>query len=76
MLLGEWLERHQRRLPGLAGALGRARKAFARMDLLSLEQLCAYTPAELLRVPWLGPVTVAVLEELLAEDGLRLRDRR
>jgi hypothetical protein len=76
MPLADWLERHQRRLPGLAGAIGRARKAFSRMDLRSLEQLCAYSSAELLRVPWIGPGTVAVLEELLAEDGLRLRDRR
>lgn len=76
MLLREWLERHQRLKPGLAGALGRARKGFARASILSLDQLCAFTPAELLRMPWIGPVTIAALEDALAEDGLRLRDGR
>jgi hypothetical protein len=76
MLLREWLERHQRAKPGLGRFFGRARKAFARMDLRSLDQLCAYSSAELLRVSWIGPATIAVLEDALAEDGLRLKDSR
>jgi hypothetical protein len=75
-MLREWLERHQRRNPGLASLLVRAGNALAKHRVRSLEQLCASSQTDLLRCWRIGPGTVAVLEDLLAEDGLRLRDER
>jgi DNA-directed RNA polymerase alpha subunit len=76
MLLGEWLERHQRLKPGLASLLVRAGNALAKQHVRSLDQLCACSQIDLLRIWRIGPATVAVLEDALAEDGLRLKDGR
>lgn len=76
MLLHEWLERHQRAKPGLGRVFGRARYALDAARVISLEQLCARTADELLRFDHVGPATIAVLEDALAEDGLRLKDGR
>lgn len=76
MLLREWLERHQRAKPGLGRVFGRANHALAAARVISLDQLCARTPDELLRLDHVGPATIAALEDALAEDGLRLKDGR
>lgn len=59
-----------------AAVLYKAMRALQVAKVRTVEELCAMTPAELLRVPGIGPSAVWVISDLLEADGRSLRQTK